>query len=128
MAFNIGEVSFDGYRGTIQRPKPVFDRYTRLGSDRVYVQRLRTEAAESSIEAWALFDSLAECMEHERSLADIVGLPQIAILDAGVTLNGCRCMDYDHTIKAGANSKFLITYNLKIVTDESTEEEGGTNE
>jgi hypothetical protein len=116
MSVTLGTITFDGWRGTIQRPKPVFEKYTRLGDYQLHFQRLRTESQESQIQAWVIKPSLAEAQLHERSIADVVGQP-LVFTDVNV-INGVFIHDYTHSIRAGANGMFLVEYNLTIVCDE----------
>jgi len=124
MAITLGDISFDGMRGTLQRPKPVFEKYTRLGADQVYMQRLRTESQDSSIEAWKICNSFEEARSHERALRHNVGIPLVFTFHEELPIFGVFLTDYSHSIKAGANSKFLLTYTLSIVCDEISGVEG----
>ena len=120
----LGDIQFTGITGTLQRPKPVFEKYTRLGDDKIYIQRLRTESQESSLEAWVIFDTLEACRSHERALMRNVGIPLTFTFHEETPIFGVFLIDYSHTIKAGANSKFLLTYNLSISVDEVSGVEG----
>jgi hypothetical protein len=120
----LGDIQFTGMTGTLQRPKPVFERYTRLGDDQVYVQRLRTESQESQIEAWVVLDTYEAARAHERSVASNVGLALTFTFHEEQTLFGVFLMDYTCTIKAGAASKFLVRYNLTLVCDEKSGVQG----
>lgn len=119
----LSDISFKFWRGTIQRPKPVFDSYTRLGADQVYMQRLKTESKESAIEAGNFFATEAECDAQERALANLLGLPQTLVISDSQTLFGVFLKDYTFTKKAGAG-KWLIMYNLILVVDEKSGVEG----
>ena len=116
----LGDIQFTGFAGTLQRPKPVFEKYTRLGDDQVYVQRLRTESQESQIEAWALFDTYEAARAHERAVARNVGIPLVFTFHEELPIFGVFIMDYSYSIKAGAKSKFLVRYNLTMVCDEKS--------
>jgi len=124
MAITLGDISFDGMSGTLQRPKPVFEKYTRLGADQVYFQRLKTESAESQIEAWKICSTWEEARSHERALRDNVGIPLTFTFHEELPIFGVFIHDYSHTIKAGANSKFLLRYTLTLVCDEISGVEG----
>jgi hypothetical protein len=124
MAITLGDISFTGWRGVLQRPKPVFEKYTRLGGDQLYFQRLRTEASETSIEAWAIFSTYAECQAHERALKENLGISLVLTYHEEAPIYGVFISDYTYTIKAGAGSKFLLQYSLTIVCDEVSGVEG----
>lgn len=115
----LADISFKFWRGTIQRPKPVFDSYTRLGADQVYMQRLKTESKESAIEAGNFFATEAECDAQERALANLLGLPQTLVISDSQTLYGVFLKDYTFTKKSGSG-KWLIMYNLVLVVDEKS--------
>jgi hypothetical protein len=120
MTITIGDIVFTGMSGSLQRPKPTFEKYTRLGDNQVYVQRLRTESVESQIEAWVILDTYEAARSHERALAENVGLPLVFTFHEELPIYGVFIMDYTHTIKSGANSKFLLRYNLTMVCDETS--------
>ena len=120
MAISFGDIYFDGMKGTLQRPKPVFDKYTRLGADQVYVQRLRTESIESNLETWSIFSSYEAAKSHERSLKNNLGIPLTFTQFSETPIYGVFILDYTCSIKAGANNKFLATYTLTVVCDEKS--------
>jgi hypothetical protein len=124
MAITLGDISFTGMSGTLQRPKPVFEKYTRLGDKQVYMQRLRSESQDSQIEAWVIFDTYEACRAHERALSANVGIPLVFTFHEELPIFGVFVTDYTYTIKAGAKSKFLLRYNLTIVCDEISGVEG----
>lgn len=116
MSVTFGDITFQGMTGTIQRPKPVFEKYTRLGDYQVHIQRLRTESQESQVQCWSIFSTLAEAQAHERSLSEVVGQP--LVFTDTTSLNGVFIIDYSHTIRAGAGGQFLVEYTLNVVCDE----------
>jgi hypothetical protein len=116
MSVTFGTITFDGMRGTIQRPKPVFEKYTRLGDYQLHVQRLRTESQESQIQAWVVKHSLADAQLHERSVMEVVGQP-LVFTDVNV-IKGVFILDYTHTIRMGAAGLFLVEYTLNVMCDE----------
>lgn len=122
----IGDIQFDGVVGTLQRPKPVFEKYTRLGAKKVYIQRLRTESQESTLEAWKMFATYEEAVSHERALAENVGLPLTYTIDENPPTFGVFVVDYTYSIKAGVSGgqKWLIRYTLTVVCDEESGVEG----
>lgn len=124
MAVTLGDISFDGMNGTLQRPKPVFEKYTRLGSDQIYFQRLKTESIESNIEAWKVFDTKVEALAHERSIKENLGIPLTFTFHEDEPIFGVFIHDYSHTIKVGANDKILVRYSLTLVCDEKSGVEG----
>jgi len=120
----LDDIQFFGWRGTLQRPKPVFDSYTRLGANQVYMQQLRVESLESNIEASVILNSLEEARAHERALRVILGLPKSFTYHDAAPILGVYLKDYQHKIRAGANGKYLIEYSLVLICDEISSEEG----
>lgn len=116
----LGDIQFTGFSGTLQRPKPVFEKYTRLGDNQIYVQRLRTESQESQIEAWVILDTYEAARSHERAVAQNVGLPLVFTFHEELPIFGVFIVDYTYSIKAGAASKYLVRYNLSMVCDETS--------
>lgn len=85
------------------------------------MQRLRTESKQQNISVWAVFDTHQECVDHELSLRNILGLKKTAMYEGAENFTAFYVIDYTYTIKAKSNSKFLITYELTILADEETE-------
>ena len=119
----LSDISFTFWRGTIQRPKPIFDSYTRLGADQIYMQRLKTEAKESTIEAGNYFLTEAECDAHERSLVNLLGLPQTLVISENQTLFGVFLKDYTYN-KICGKGKWYASYTLTLIVDEKSGVEG----
>lgn len=126
--FAIENVTFDSFKGTLQRPKPVIEQFTRLGSNKTYIQRIKTEAPISNIECTVILNTYEECEAHVASLSEWVGLKAGASLSSasgGILVNtlytNLYVLDYTYSIKVYSQEQVLLTYQIQIKIDEEEE-------
>lgn len=126
-SFAIEDIEFEGIQGTIQRAKPIFDQFTRLGSNETYVQRLKTESPLSQIRVWNIQASYTECEAKLSALNVYLGKRvgasvsgNVSGSDVSVKFFALYLLDYTYTIKAGANNKHLLTVDMIIKVDEDS--------
>lgn len=112
------DIEFAGMRGAIQYSKPVFEQFTALGSNKIYVQRLRTEPKESQVSMWDIMDSYSECYSKIQKLQLYLGLPVTVNVHDYEILANMILMDYTHNIRGGAGGKFLLTVDAIWLSDD----------
>lgn len=117
LTFGTEIIAFQGMNGTIQLPKPVFETFTSLGASTRYIQRLRTESQESRVRLWAMYVDRDVAWATEVQLKNAVGIRGSMDVD-GEPFSNVILLDYTYTIKAGANSKWLLEVDATFVADE----------
>ena len=121
MSITIGTIAMQGMNGTIQSPKPVFEKFVGLGDTQPYIQRLRTESKESQVTLWSIVNNDAGINTIIEALRANLGVPLEATID-GVELDyNVYLLDYTFNIRAGANSKQLIEVEATFITSDKEE-------
>jgi hypothetical protein len=109
-------ITFSGYQGTLQKIKPIFDTFTSLGSDKLYVQRVKSESQESKIKVWNVYLDAAVADTDEDSLKSALGIRSVMQFDSDPQIN-CIILDYTSSRKKGAGNRWLVEYELTIRQD-----------
>lgn len=122
MTITIGTIQMQGMNGTIQSPKPVFEKIVGLGDTQPYIQRLRTESKESSVKLWSIVDSDDKINSIIIALRENLGVKLEATID-GVELDyNVYLLDYTFQIKYGASSKILIEVDATFISSDKENE------
>ena len=114
----IGDLFFDGARGTIESAHKQMDYYTRLGDDKIYLQQTKIASKASTIQAWKVFDNLSEAESFEASVKKAIGVSGLILLSTREYHSNGYVIDYTHSVKQMAGDKVLSTYNITVVVDE----------
>lgn len=116
MSETICGIEFDGIRSTIQHAKPMVETYTRLGDDRIWVQKVNTSSSPSNLQAWKVFNSLTDADAHIKSIIDKIGIRGSATVHS-ISYNSAYIIDSTPRMRQMAGDKVLVEYDLIVVTD-----------
>lgn len=120
MAYKIGDIVFEGMNGTMQKAKPSIETYTRLGDNKVWVQKINTSSNVSSLSCWKMFADLVTLDTHIQNLKNIVG-KRVAIEQEGVVISSCYVIDFTYTInKVGGCEPYILRVEISAISDERT--------
>lgn len=118
MTITIGSIEMKGMNGTIQPPKPVFEKFVGLGDTQPYIQRLRTESNESKVQLWDIVADYAAVETLLGKFKENVGIKNEITWDGNTPNYDVYILDYVVTTKQGAGSKWLIQVDTTIITSD----------
>jgi hypothetical protein len=118
MAYKIGDIVFEGMNGTMQKAKPSIETYTRLGDNKVWIQKINTSSNQSTLSCWQMFADLVTLDTTIQNLKKIVG-KQSAIEQEGVIISSCYVIDFTYTInKVAGCSPYILRVEIIAIADE----------
>lgn len=113
----IFDTEWDGARGTIQPPKNIIETYTRFGDNRVWVQGIRREANQSTIQAWVVVDDAAEAQAYMMLLNDSIGLQGVVKLDDEIEYRSAYLLDCSFNYRV-LKPSHILEGTFTIIVDE----------
>jgi len=118
MTITIGTISMQGMNGTIQPPKPVFEKIVALGDTQPYIQRLRTESKESQVTLWKIVDNYETIISILNAFRENVGIKNSITWDDNTPNYDIYILDYSVTTKQGAHAKWLIQVETSLIASD----------
>lgn len=121
MPYKIDTIIFEGMNGTMQKAKPTVETYTRLGDNKVWVQRINTSSPISTLSCWQGYEDLVTLDTTIQNLKAIVG-KRVAVEQEGVIISSCYVTDFTYKInKVGSCQPYLLMVDITAIADERTE-------
>jgi hypothetical protein len=118
MAYKIGDVIFEGMNGTMQKAKPMVESYTRLGDNKVWIQKINTSSNQSTLSCWNMFADLVTLDTTLQNLKKIVG-KRVAIEQEGVIISSCYVLDFTYAIhKVAGCDPYILRVEITAIADE----------
>jgi hypothetical protein len=118
MSVSLGGIIFQGIQGNIQPPMPVFEKFTALGNDKPYIQRVRTESRESQVTLWRYSSSQSSIDTIVTNLKKILGVPSKITWDSNTPPYDVILMDFSISFRSGraeGTTQFLLQVDATLV-------------
>lgn len=116
MSITLGTITMKGMNGTIQPPKPVFEKIVPLGDTQPYIQRLRSESKESQVTLWDIVADYAAVETLINSFKENLGIRNTLVWDDNTLPYDIYLLDYSVRTKQGAGAKWLVEFEATVIT------------
>ena len=112
------QAKFQIWQGYLQKPKWEIDKFTRLGGNKIYVQKTRRLSNTSNIRAAFLSNDLAEIITNRDLINDFIG-SFVIVNYFGETFNRVLLENASYNIRATSGTKtHIIEWQLELQVEE----------